>query len=505
MQMDYDYSGTLKKLLKKPGKPVLQFVLLTAICLCAAFGVFSYIGSMENVNAQVENIAAFDPEVSNAADEMLANNMPFEVAPTYSSLTPQFLSESFASDNYNTINYCIAIDSDYYPCIVAIDANSMEPYQELLEYTYSDSTDIPAPVAMKGMPQKIDSELAEISIDAINTFYGEEVADLSNYADVIGTRYLDTTQKPESNYSVTVVSFLTLAALVIIYWKAVVPKKKDRKRHQDTLDIYYGSALLNIEKELSEPSALCLEPNMLYITSNYLISKSAGLDIIPTNGIVQIYGFFSKEFPKTEGTIAVTNDGVKHEIARISYNGSSNIRTEKIVEIMKNIRPDIKYGFDSGLYTQTSADFSEADPQSPGNLPLGIIGAFVGAALGGILWIAIGKIGFIAGIAGFVMIKLAMKCYTIFAGSSDRRGQIVSICIAFLMIVAANYTSYALEICEANNSVNIEGLINAYKVLPKLLTDIKIGGPFAIDLIVGFGLSIWSSFRLIKNVFTSSK
>lgn len=505
MQMDYDYSGTLKKLLKKPGKPILQFVLLVCICLCAAFGVFSYIGSMKNVNAQTENIETFDPVVPNVMDEKLAKNLPYDVTPPYSSLTPQFLSKSFASFNYDTVNYCIAIDADYYPCIVAIDADNMEPYQELIEYTHSDSTDIPAPVTMKGMPQKIEGELVEMSIDAINTFYGEEVADTSNYKEIIGTLYLDTTRKPVFEYSAAVVSFLFMAALVIIYWKAVIPKKQHRKRHQDTLDTYYGSALLNIEKELNDPSALCLEPQKLYITANYLISKVNGLEIIPTNEIVQVYGFFTKEFPKKEGTIAVTKDGVKHEIARISFTGSNNFRTERIVEKMKNILPDIKYGFDSGLYTETNISPSEADTESQSNLPLGILGAIIGAALGGVLWIVIGKIGFIAGIAGFVMVMLAMKCYAIFAGSIDRRGQIISICIAFLMIFAANYTSYALDICEANDSVNIEGLINAFKTLPGLMTAANLWGSFAIDLVVGYALSIWSSFRLIKRAFSSTK
>ena len=42
------------------------------------------------------------------------------------------------------------------------------------------------------------------------------------------------------------------------------------------------------------------------------------------------------------------------------------------------------------------------------NLPLGTIGAFVGVLLGMALWVIIGQVGFIAGIAGYAIVFCAM-------------------------------------------------------------------------------------------------
>lgn len=43
------------------------------------------------------------------------------------------------------------------------------------------------------------------------------------------------------------------------------------------------------------------------------------------------------------------------------------------------------------------------------NLPLGLIGAVIGILLGSVLWVLIGQIGFIAGIAGYAIVFCGMK------------------------------------------------------------------------------------------------
>jgi len=175
----------MKKLVKEPGRPILKIVLVISICLVAAFGIFSYMSSMEKVNAEKQNAETFNPVLTNAADVKLSNNMPFKIAYPYSSLTAQYFSDPFASNSDNTINYCIAIDAKYYPYIAAISADDMEQYH-LIDYTYSNSSalnaDAPAAVTMKGIPQKIDDELGEAAVEALNVFYGKNVVDTTNYS-----------------------------------------------------------------------------------------------------------------------------------------------------------------------------------------------------------------------------------------------------------------------------------------------------------------------------------
>lgn len=204
--------------------------------------------------------------------------------------------------------------------------------------------------------------------------------------------------------------------------------------------------------------------------------------------------------------MAITSDGTKHEIAMIPSRDQNNSIMSEIIEKIKQSLPNIKYGFESSFYTKSNSIFnlnsynlSEHNTESKSNLFLGIIGAIIGATLGSILWIVIGKIGFIAGIAGFIMVIFSMQGYMKLAGSIDKRGQIISICIAMFMIFGANYTLYALEIC---NSYNIADIMGALKRLPRILTAANLWGSFAKNLIVGYLLSIWSCYKLIKTIFT---
>jgi len=491
--------------MKKPGSPVLKIVLTILICLTAAFGMYSYMSSVGKVNAEKRNAEAFDPIVPNSVNSILSKNIAGNIAYKYSSLTPQFLSDPFASDNYDTINYCIAVDSDYLPYIVAIDADDMDRYADLLDYTYSDSTDAPVPdaIIMKGMPEKISDELGGTAAEALNLFFGEKVADSANYAEVTGALFLNTTKVPAVDYSASSVCLILIAALFIVLGQNIVSQKKYRKYHQNSLDKFSGGELLAIDQELEQPSTVSFDEQNLYITAAHLISKAGGVDIIPINEIVHVYGSIStSRFQKKQGLIAVTRDGVQHTLVSMPFQNQENSVIAAIAEKIKSYLPDIRYGFDTGFYTTTDSSLVAGNGNvGSSNLLLGIIGAIIGAGLGSVIWILIGKAGFIAGIAGFIMAFLAMKGYSLLAGSLDRKGLVASIFIVILMIFAANYTSYALEICAANDTYTISGLIDAYQRLPGLLTAANLWGSFGVDLAVGYLLSIFSCFRLIRNGF----
>jgi len=504
-QLEYDYSDKMKKLMKKPGSPFIIIVLTILLCLVAVFGIYSYVSSVEEVHAEIKNAEAFNPVISDTVNNTLSKNTSDGIVYKYSSLAPQFLSDPFATDNYDTINYCIAVDADYVPYIVAINAGDMDRYADLVEYTYSDSTDAPVPAAtiMKGIPEKISDELGKTAAEALNLFYGEKVTDEDNFADVTGALFLNTTKVPAVNYSVSFVYLILFAALFIILGQNIVSQKKYRKYHQNSLDKFSGGELLAIDQELEQPSTVNFEEQKLYITAAHLISKEGGVDIIPIHDIVHVYGSIStSRFPKKQGLIAVTRDGVQHTLVSMPFQNQENSVITEISEKIRSFLPDIKYGSDTGFYTTSGSSLTAGNGMAAsGNLFLGIIGAIIGAALGSVVWILIGKAGFIAGIAGFLMAVLAMKGYSLLAGSMDRKGLVISILIVLLMIFAANYTSYALEICTANNTLSLSGLIDAYQRLPGLLTAAKLWGSFSTDLAIAYFLTLLSCFSLIRNAF----
>lgn len=176
------------------------------------------------------------------------------------------------------------------------------------------------------------------------------------------------------------------------------------------------------------------------------------------------------------------------------------------MELMKQYMPDIKYGFENGFYTMVTpnlnVDVNDAIVDGKSNILLGILGAILGAALGGVIWIILGKIGIIAGLAGYAMIYFAIKGYRKLSGFLDKRGQIISLIIALIMVFIANYTLYALEYCKYNfSSYNMVNIVNSFKQLPSYLTWAEAWGDFLKDLIIGYALSIWAGFGVIKSTF----
>lgn len=144
------------------------------------------------------------------------------------------------------------------------------------------------------------------------------------------------------------------------------------------------------------------------------------------------------------------------------------------------------------------------EPPKPSNPFFGVIGALGGSLVGVALWILIGRLGFIAGIAGFVMLKFALKGYEKLGGRLDKKGAVISLIIAALMITGANVADYLLQMFQAYLSfeVSFETILFVLKNFTNIMTEYEMWGGFMANLIVGYLLSIWSSFSMIKAILT---
>lgn len=147
---------------------------------------------------------------------------------------------------------------------------------------------------------------------------------------------------------------------------------------------------------------------------------------------------------------------------------------------------------------------AKAGMEKKGNMVLGILGAIGGSLIGVGLWVLIGFANFIAGIAGFVMLKFAMKGYQKGAGKLDRRGALICLVIAAVMIPAANILECFLVLCQAffEFEVSMDTVRYVAMNFSELMSDCELWPMFFKDLIIGYGLSIWSSYRLIAAILT---
>lgn len=80
------------------------------------------------------------------------------------------------------------------------------------------------------------------------------------------------------------------------------------------------------------------------------------------------------------------------------------------------------------------------------NIVAGAVGALLFALAGGVLWYVLYQIGYIASISGFIGIICAMKGYSFFAKRESKKGIIISIIAAVVVLVIAWYLCLANDV-----------------------------------------------------------
>ena len=123
------------------------------------------------------------------------------------------------------------------------------------------------------------------------------------------------------------------------------------------------------------------------------------------------------------------------------------------------------------------------------NLLFGIVGAFLGALAGAVLYFVIYQLGFIAGISGLVMAVLAMKLYEKFGGCLDLKGVIASIVIVMVMVFFANKVAWAWEAYQALKG-NDWTFFDCFRNLDAILELSDLKGSYGSDLFVSYLISI---------------
>lgn len=492
--MEYQYSETMKAFMKRKPSIAIRVMLILLAVLLIGGGTYSYLAAEEDAQSQTTNLKEFDP---------------LSPSEEYSMLEPSFLSEEYASNFDESIYYCFAVDEEYNSFIVAIKASGLEQYRDLIDYTYSDTTVAPAAVALRGVPREIDSDLKEMTVESFNAFMGGEAVSIDTFKFMLGERYLDTTQGPAVDHTLFALCVFLAIITMAIYVLLVMKGQKTAKLTKATLKHYSNAILHEVDLELNRPDTTRFEGQKLYFTEHYIVSSLYGLYILPYEDLEMVYGSISRN---NKGVVTlVTRNKKKHDITEFKLDEKGNDTLNLILERMKQTVPDIQYGAEDSFFISVTPNIgievdTNLDSNVKSNVALGIIGAILGATLGGVIWILIGMVGFVAGIAGYLMMLFAIQGYRRLSGRLDKKGQIISLIVALLMIFAANYSSYALEYFKYyyEGNYTFQNLIRSFVNMSGFLTTTGLWGDFARDLVVGYLLSIWAGFRIIRSVFSNN-
>lgn len=147
----------------------------------------------------------------------------------------------------------------------------------------------------------------------------------------------------------------------------------------------------------------------------------------------------------------------------------------------------------------------EAERQSKlsvdSNLPLGIIGALIGAAL----WVLIYQIGVIAGLAGIAIFLGAMKGYSILGKNVDRKGVVVCVLITIVMIFLANEFSIRLAVYLAARGQHAHmSFAEINRRWSKFMSEDDFKWAYIKDLGWGYSLSAVALIATAKQAFRNA-
>lgn len=444
----------------------------------------------------------------------------------YSKIEIQQISYPFAYYMGNSTHQLyFALDQEIYPYIVCMSDSQFTPFQELLDYTYSENeAEPPEPVAVYGVPVPMDEELKEQALEYTDLFFGEGIIDSDNFEGWLGVSYLDATLTPSNpmdqigTYIMALGFILLIAACIsMIYWK-----KYNKITDATCAAPEFGQMAAEADRQLLSPGTACYQKSGLYLTDDYIVSWKPGFQIIPYEQILSVKEAVKETGLKSSHYLALTmKDGSVRQLSPAPQMNKkwSGVYQEIISAIRRKIPEENQTfspftGFDNSnpddrgpILAETAGQAQAArlmEQEVRSNPILGMAGAFLFSLAGVVVWIAIGKAGFIAGIAGYLIMNFAMRGYRTFGKTLDKKGAVISFLVTVIMIFAANWLGFWLELYLSFSSGG-GGHITVFSVLkemPALMEEYDLWGDFFLDLLVGYLLSVWSCFSMIKAVFS---
>lgn len=133
----------------------------------------------------------------------------------------------------------------------------------------------------------------------------------------------------------------------------------------------------------------------------------------------------------------------------------------------------------------------------------GLVGAFLGSLIGVALWVGIYHLGYIAGIAGAVMIVCSFAGYEKLGKGLDVKGIITCVVMSILMLYVAGRISVSLELYLELKDYLGGTFFDYYRGMFDLLASVDEVGSFWGDLGMGYFLFVIVSVSYVVRALKS--
>ncbi len=133
------------------------------------------------------------------------------------------------------------------------------------------------------------------------------------------------------------------------------------------------------------------------------------------------------------------------------------------------------------------------------NLIGGIVGAFLGALIGGASIILIGMLGYIASFSGLILAVCTLKGYELLGGKLSGKGIVISILFMLATPYLADRIEWAIVIMQEFADYGVT-FAEGFAAVPELLKDGSIEmGDYIKNLLMIYGFCVLGAFATLRN------
>ena len=179
-----------------------------------------------------------------------------------------------------------------------------------------------------------------------------------------------------------------------------------------------------------------------------------------------------------------TNNSANYNNA--NYNNNTNYNNTNNTTDSANIN----YGYGMNYSTNTAASNISSPVIEESHRGRGVIGALLGALVGGVLWTLIGCAGYVSGWIAALIFVLAQWGYKKFAGKEDAFGVIISVVFGLIVILPATWIANGYYVFEELSKRGNFTFLEVLADLPMYMERYELWGQFGQNLAIGYLFTI---------------
>lgn len=134
----------------------------------------------------------------------------------------------------------------------------------------------------------------------------------------------------------------------------------------------------------------------------------------------------------------------------------------------------------------------QASPATEENVLFGVVGAFLFSLVGGLVYVVLNMAGFLSALSGLIGVVCAIKGYSFFAKKESKRGVVISVIMAAVVIIIAWYVCFCLDMVEAYQywleTGEVDYAPTFFEYLPFGFYDLTVNPVYFVDLLLSLAL-----------------